>query len=68
MFGEKVRDEVTSNIFRTNGYPQAISICIVIFIAIIPLTKIPLKYAFRIYHHFSRCLGLTLQVVLDQLL
>lgn len=50
MFGEKVRDEVTSNIFRTNGYPQAISICIVIFIAIIPLTKIPLKYVFRFYH------------------
>lgn len=46
MFGEKVRDELTSNILRTNGYPGALSICIVIFIAIIPLTKIPLKYAF----------------------
>lgn len=44
MFGDKVRDEVTSNIFRTKGYPKALSVCIVIFIAIIPLTKIPLKY------------------------
>lgn len=43
MFGEKVRDELTSNILRTNGYPGALSICIVIFIAIIPLTKIPLN-------------------------
>lgn len=43
MFGEKVRDEVTSNIFKTDGYPQSLSVLIVIFIAIIPLTKIPLK-------------------------
>ena len=46
MFGEEVFDEVTSNIFCTKGYPPALSICIVIFIAIIPLTKIPLKYRF----------------------
>ena len=44
MFGDKVRDEVTSNILRTAGYPHAISVLIVIFIAIIPLTKIPLKF------------------------
>lgn len=43
MFGEHVRDEITSNIFRTEGYPQSLSVCIVVFIAIIPLTKIPLK-------------------------
>lgn len=43
MFGEKVRDEITSNIFKTDGYPQSLSVLIVIFIAIIPLTKIPLK-------------------------
>ena len=46
MFGEGVFDEITSNIFCTKGYPPALSICIVIFIAIIPLTKIPLKYRF----------------------
>ena len=43
MFGQKVRDEVTSSILLTEGYPHAISICIVVFIAIIPITKIPLK-------------------------
>lgn len=43
MFGEHVRDEITSNIFHTEGYPQSLSVCIVVFIAIIPLTKIPLK-------------------------
>ena len=45
MFGEKIRDEVTSNILRTRGFPHFLSIFFVIFIAIIPLTKIPLKYA-----------------------
>ena len=43
MFGQQVRDEVTSNILLTHGYPPAISVCIVVFIAIIPITKIPLK-------------------------
>lgn len=43
MFGQKVRDEVTSNIITNRGYPHSISVCIVVFIAIIPLTKIPLK-------------------------
>lgn len=43
MFGQKVLDEVTSSILMTRGYPHAISICIVVFIAIIPITKVPLK-------------------------
>ena len=43
MFGDSVRDEVTSNILLTPGYPRAISIIIVLLIAIIPLTKLPLK-------------------------
>lgn len=43
MFGQKVLDEVTSNIIMSRGYPHTISVCIVVFIAIIPLTKIPLK-------------------------
>ncbi|KAI9802012.1 MAG: hypothetical protein M1825_003068 [Sarcosagium campestre] len=43
MFGDDVRDEVTSNILLTEGYPQAFKICIIVFIAIIPLTKIPLN-------------------------
>jgi solute carrier family 32 (vesicular inhibitory amino acid transporter) len=44
MFGDYIRDEVTSNILRTKGYPQFLSIIIVVFIAIIPITKIPLRY------------------------
>lgn len=43
MFGFTIRDEVTSNILLTRGYPHAISVCIVCFIAIIPITKVPLK-------------------------
>jgi solute carrier family 32 (vesicular inhibitory amino acid transporter) len=44
MFGDYIRDEVTSNILRTKGYPKFLSIIIVVFIAIIPITKIPLRY------------------------
>lgn len=43
MYGDTVRDEITANIFLTEGYPRWISIFIVIAIAIIPLTKIPLN-------------------------
>jgi vesicular inhibitory amino acid transporter len=43
MFGEGVRDEVTSNILKSNSYPHALSILIVVLIAIIPITKIPLS-------------------------
>lgn len=43
MFGDGIRDAITSNILRTSGYPQGLSILMCIFIAIIPLTKIPLN-------------------------
>jgi vesicular inhibitory amino acid transporter len=43
MFGDWTRDEITSNILLTPGYPQAISVFIVVAIAIIPLTKVPLN-------------------------
>ncbi|KAL9125774.1 MAG: hypothetical protein Q9217_005077 [Psora testacea] len=43
MFGQNIMDEVTSNIFLTDGYPHAVSVCMVVFIAIIPLTKVPLN-------------------------
>lgn len=43
MFGDYVRDEITSNIFLTKGYPKALSIFIAICIAIVPLTKVPLN-------------------------
>ncbi|CAK7213670.1 hypothetical protein SCUCBS95973_001877 [Sporothrix curviconia] len=43
MFGEDVKDEITANILTTSGYPQSLTILLCIFIAIIPLTKIPLN-------------------------
>lgn len=43
MFGDQVRDEVTSNILRSTAYPHALSIIIIVLIAIIPVTKIPLS-------------------------
>lgn len=44
MFGDKVRNEISSNILlMKSGYPQTLSVFIVIFIAIIPLTKAPLN-------------------------
>lgn len=43
MFGDTILDEVTANVLLTDQYPQALSICIIIFIAVIPITKVPLK-------------------------
>ena len=43
MFGEETGDEITSNILISKGYPKVLSILIVVFIAIIPLSKVPLK-------------------------
>ncbi|KAL4959160.1 putative transporter [Aspergillus stella-maris] len=43
MFGNTIRDEVTANILTTSEYPQFLSICIIISIAIIPITKVPLN-------------------------
>ena len=43
MFGDGVRDEITSNIIRSSGYPRSLTILMSIFIAIIPLTKVPLN-------------------------
>ncbi|KAJ5474836.1 hypothetical protein N7475_004402 [Penicillium sp. IBT 31633x] len=43
MFGDTVLDEITANVLTITDYPQSLSICIIIFIAIIPLTKVPLN-------------------------
>ncbi|KAJ3575963.1 hypothetical protein NPX13_g3855 [Xylaria arbuscula] len=43
MFGDGVRDEITANILETTGYPNVLNVFLVIFIAIIPLTKVPLN-------------------------
>lgn len=43
MFGDGIKDAITSNILKSKGYPDALKIIMSIFIAIIPLTKIPLN-------------------------
>jgi vesicular inhibitory amino acid transporter len=43
MFGDFVLDEVTQNILKSKNYPHALNITIVILIAIIPVTKVPLS-------------------------
>lgn len=43
MFGDEVRDEITSNILKTSGYPRLLNFLMCTFIAIVPLTKIPLN-------------------------
>jgi vesicular inhibitory amino acid transporter len=43
MFGDGVMEEITSNILNATGYPKALSVLLSIFIAIIPLTKVPLN-------------------------
>lgn len=44
MFGDKTREEITQNIFLTEGYPRVLSIAMAVCIAIIPITKLPLRY------------------------
>ncbi|OKL62415.1 hypothetical protein UA08_02656 [Talaromyces atroroseus] len=43
MFGDGVRDEIIVNVLETSGYPRALSICMILFTAIIPITKVPLN-------------------------
>ncbi|KAI1824425.1 transmembrane amino acid transporter [Xylaria intraflava] len=42
MFGNDVREEITANIFGTAGYPEVLNVLLIIFVAVIPLTKVPL--------------------------
>ncbi|KAH8879409.1 hypothetical protein GQ53DRAFT_40407 [Thozetella sp. PMI_491] len=64
MFGDEVRDEITSNILESTGYPRALTALMCIFIAIIPLTKIPLN-ARPIISTAEVLLGLHYPVVSD---
>ena len=43
MFGEQVLDEVTANLLGSASYPRALSLIIVVLIAMIPITKMPLS-------------------------
>lgn len=43
MFGDFVLDEVTQNLLRSKHYPHALNVTIVVLIAVIPITKVPLS-------------------------
>ncbi|GAB1320577.1 Amino acid transporter transmembrane domain-containing protein [Madurella fahalii] len=43
MFGDEVRDEITSNILMESSYPRTLTLLMCLFIGIIPLTKVPLN-------------------------
>lgn len=43
MFGDGVMTEITANLLEIGGYPRILTIFMSIFIAIIPLTKVPLN-------------------------
>ncbi|KAF7544618.1 hypothetical protein G7Z17_g9795 [Cylindrodendrum hubeiense] len=43
MFGDGINEAITSNILKTSGYPESLTVLMCVFIAIIPLTKIPLN-------------------------
>ena len=64
MFGDGVGEEITSNILLTTGYPRALTFLMCTFIAIIPLTKIPLN-ARPIISTAEVLLGLHQQAVAD---
>ncbi|KAI1816181.1 transmembrane amino acid transporter [Poronia punctata] len=65
MFGDGVRDEITANILATTGYPDVLNVLLVIFIAIIPLTKVPLN-AQPIITTLEVLFGLRQQVVSEE--
>ncbi|KAJ9150811.1 Transmembrane amino acid transporter [Pleurostoma richardsiae] len=64
MFGDDVMDAVTSNILSTAGYPRVLTFLMCAFIAIVPLTKIPLN-ARPIISTVDVLLGLHQQAVAD---
>ena len=43
MYGDGTKDEISTNVLTTEGYPKAISYIVLVLIAIVPLTKFPLK-------------------------
>jgi vesicular inhibitory amino acid transporter len=44
MFGDGISDAITSNVLRTPGYPETLTVLMCMSVAIIPLTKIPLNF------------------------
>ncbi|KAL2181722.1 amino acid transporter [Thermothelomyces heterothallicus CBS 202.75] len=62
MFGDSVRDEITSNILLESSYPRTLTALMCLCIGIIPLTKIPLN-ARPIVSTLELLLGLNRQTV-----
>ncbi|RYP08317.1 hypothetical protein DL765_008828 [Monosporascus sp. GIB2] len=65
MFGDGVHDEITANILEEAGYPAVTHVLLVILIAIIPVTKIPLN-AQPIITTFEVLFGLRQQAVSEE--
>jgi vesicular inhibitory amino acid transporter len=43
MFGDGIRDAITSNILKSSAFPEGLTIFMCICVTIIPLTKLPLN-------------------------
>lgn len=43
MYGNTLKDEISTNVLTTAEYPSAIKYIVLVLIAIVPLTKFPLK-------------------------
>lgn len=43
MYGNTTKDEISTNVLTTSAYPSAVKYTVLVLIAIIPLTKFPLK-------------------------
>lgn len=44
MYGRDTSDEIVANILMTPGHPHALLVMIVVLVAVMPVTKIPLRY------------------------
>ncbi|KAL3427020.1 transmembrane amino acid transporter [Phlyctema vagabunda] len=64
MFGDGVMDEITANIIGTSGYSTFLTGLMCVFIAIIPLTKVPLN-ARPIVSTIEHFTGLSTQSIAD---
>lgn len=43
MYGNATKDEITTNVLDTKAYPEALRLAMLVLIAVVPLTKFPLK-------------------------
>ncbi len=64
MYGNGVLDSITSNIIGTEGLPRSLTLLISVFIAIIPLTKLPLNVR-PIVATLDAVLGLDARVIAE---